>query len=114
MTYKQDLYKTKYSYIDDFFLEYLVPIMKYIEHPALIEEWIQNIDAAAYEKNLHTDEKLPLMKKKIDSNYKTECWPKSIMESLNWLPFLDIMEFTADSINNDKNILPSLLNFLQC
>ena len=33
------------------------------------------------------------------------------MESLNWLPFLDIMEFTADSINNDKNILPSLLKF---
>ena len=33
------------------------------------------------------------------------------MESLNWLPFLDFMEFTADSIENDKNILRSLLNF---
>ena len=31
------------------------------------------------------------------------------MESLNWLPFLDIMEFTTDRINNDKNLLPSLL-----
>ena len=31
------------------------------------------------------------------------------MESLNWSAFLDIMEFTADSTNNDKNILPSLL-----
>ena len=49
------------------------------------------------------------MKKKIDCNYKTECWPKRITESLNWLPFLDIMEFTADSTNNDKNLLPSLL-----
>ena len=46
MTYKQDLYKNKQSYIDDLFLEYLVPIMKYIEHLALIEEYIQNIDAA--------------------------------------------------------------------
>ena len=33
------------------------------------------------------------------------------MESLNWLPFHDIMEFTADRIDNDKNILPSLLDF---
>ena len=54
------------------------------------------------------------MKKKIDCNYKTEYWPKSIMESLNWLPFLDIMEFTAYKIKNDKNIFPSLLKFLQC
>ena len=34
------------------------------------------------------------------------------MESLNWLPFLDIMEFTVDRIENDKYILPSLLKFL--
>ena len=33
------------------------------------------------------------------------------MESLNWLTFLDIMDFTTDRIENDKNILPSLLNF---
>ena len=49
------------------------------------------------------------MRKKIDCNYKTECWTKSIMEILNWLYFLDIMEFTTNRINNDKNILPSLL-----
>ena len=51
------------------------------------------------------------MKKKIDRNYKTECWPKNVMESLNWSPFLDIMEFTADRIKNDKNIFPSLLKY---
>ena len=33
------------------------------------------------------------------------------MESLNWLPFLDVMEFTTDKINNDKNIFPSLFKF---
>ena len=33
------------------------------------------------------------------------------MESLDWLPFLYITEFTADSINNDKNLLPSFLKF---
>ena len=36
------------------------------------------------------------------------------MESLNWIPFLDVMEFTADQIENDINIFPSLLIFLQC
>ena len=88
MIYKQDFYKTKESEIDDF---YLVPVIEDLEHPALIEEWIQNIDAATYENNLHKDEKLPSIKEKIDHNYKTEFWPKSIMESLNWFPCLDIM-----------------------
>ena len=36
--------------------------MKDLEHPALIKERIQNIDAADYEKNIHKDEKLPSMK----------------------------------------------------
>ena len=80
--------------------------MKDLEHPELIEEWIQNIDDDAYEKNLHKDEKLPSMKKKIDLNYKTELWPKSIMKSLNWLTSVDIMQFTVDMRENDKNILP--------
>ena len=71
MTYKQDFYKTKDSEIDDLFLEYLVHVMKYLEHTALIEKWIQHIDTAAYENNLYKDEKLPPMKKKIDRNHKT-------------------------------------------
>ena len=50
MTYKKDFYKTEEREIDDLFMEYLVPIMEDIEHPTMIEEWIQNLDAAAYEK----------------------------------------------------------------
>ena len=46
MTYKQDFYKTKHSEIDDLFPEYLVTVMKDIEHPTFTKEWIQNIDAA--------------------------------------------------------------------
>ena len=45
--------------------------MKYLEHPDFIEEWIKNLDSAAYEKNLHKDENLTSMKKKIDRNNKT-------------------------------------------
>ena len=44
--------------------------MAYLEHPVLTEEWIQNLDAAAYEKNKYKYEKLPSMKKIIDCNYK--------------------------------------------
>ena len=72
---------------------------------------MQLFDAAAYEKYIYKDEKLPSIKKKIDRNYKTDYWPKRIVESLNWLPFLDIVEFTADRIENDKNLLPSLLKY---
>ena len=50
MTYKLYLYKDKKKKIDDFFLEYLVPITENIDHLALIEEQEQNFDASAYGK----------------------------------------------------------------
>ena len=31
------------------------------------------------------------------------------MESLNWLPFIDVMQFAEEKIDNDINLLPSLL-----
>ena len=45
--------------------------MEDIEHPALIEELIQNIDADSYEKYIYKDEKLQSIKKKFDRNDKT-------------------------------------------
>ena len=48
MAYKQDFYKAKETGKYDLFMEYLVPVMEDIENPALIKEWIQNLDAAAY------------------------------------------------------------------
>ena len=69
----------------------------------------QNIDAAAYENNINQDVKIPSTKKKKDRNNKPEYWPTSIKEILNWLPFLYIMDFTADRIENYKQILPSFL-----
>ena len=50
LIYKQDYYKYKQEEIYDLFIEYLVSIMNDIDHPALIEEWKQNIDAADYGK----------------------------------------------------------------
>ena len=53
MIYKQDFYKNKQKEINYLFIEYLVPVMEDIDHPVLIEEWRQNLDAAAYKK-IHT------------------------------------------------------------
>ena len=39
--------------------------MENIDHPAFIEEWKQNLDTAAYEKNLYKDVKLPSIKEKF-------------------------------------------------
>ena len=36
--------------VEIFFYQYYLPLLKYIDHPALIQEWKQNIDSAAYEK----------------------------------------------------------------
>ena len=36
--------------MDELFGEYHIPLLKNIDHPALIQEWTQNIDADAYGK----------------------------------------------------------------
>ena len=82
--------------------------MEYLDHPALIEEWKQKIYVTAYENNLNQDVKIPSIKKTCYRNNKPEYWPTIIKESLNWLPFIYIMEFALDRIDNDK-LLPSLL-----
>ena len=48
LVYKQDYYKDKQKEIYDIFIEYLVPIVDNLDHPSLIEERKQNIDATTY------------------------------------------------------------------
>ena len=50
LIYKQYYYKDKQKEIYELFIEYIVLIMEDLDHPALIEEWKQNLDTAAYEK----------------------------------------------------------------
>ena len=38
--------------IINIFSAYVVPLLKYINHPALIQEFKLNLDAAAYEKHI--------------------------------------------------------------
>ena len=47
--YQQEFYKDEQKKIYDLSIEYLVPVMYDIDHSTFIEEYKQNIDAAAYE-----------------------------------------------------------------
>ena len=64
--YKQNFYHDKQNEIDILFDEYNVPLLDDLDHPALIEEWKQNLDAAFYEKNSNKGIDLPSKKKYID------------------------------------------------
>ena len=49
--YKQNFYHDKQDKTDDLFGWYQITLLNDVDHPALIEEWKLNIDAAAYENN---------------------------------------------------------------
>ena len=59
-----------------------------------------NIDYADYKIYINKDIKLPSKKKEINHNDKMTYWPKIIKEVINLFPFLNIMDYTADSIKN--------------
>ena len=50
LIYKQNFCHDKQDEIDEIFNKYHIPLLNNIDHPALIEEWKQNIDATAYGK----------------------------------------------------------------
>ena len=45
-------FNDKNKMIINIFSEYVVPMLKYINHPALFREWKLNLDAAAYKINM--------------------------------------------------------------
>ena len=45
------------------FSAYVVPLLKDINHPALLQEWKLNIDATAYENNIYANISKPSDKK---------------------------------------------------
>ena len=50
LIYKQDFYKDYHKEIYELFTKYLVPITDDLDHPELIEEWKQNLDAVDHDK----------------------------------------------------------------
>ena len=49
----------------------------------------------------------PLLKKNRIGDF--EHWPASIKTTIEWFPFLDIMEYTGNDIKNDTPLTSSLL-----
>ena len=50
--YSTDNYNDHKEAMDRLFITYITPQIKEIYHPAIIQEWKLNIDAAEYEKNM--------------------------------------------------------------
>ena len=94
--------------MDRLFRTYITPQMKEIYHPEILQEWKLNIDAAEYEKNM-TLTHLPSLKKRINRIDNFEHWPESIKTTIEWFPFLDIMEYTGNDMISDIPLTTSLL-----
>ena len=62
-SYIQREFNDKKETIITIFSAYFVPLLKYINHPALIQEWKLNPDAAAYERNIDAKLSTPSEKK---------------------------------------------------
>ena len=91
------------------FNAYVTPQIKEINHPAFLQEWKLNIDAAEYEKNMEVNMYKPSEKKKINRIGDHEHWPASIKSTIQWFHFHTIIEHNGNIIQDDKHILSSLL-----
>ena len=63
--YSTENYNDQTEEMDRLFRTYITPQMKEIYHPAILQEWKLNIDAAEYKKNM-TLTHLPSLKKRIN------------------------------------------------
>ena len=52
---------------------------------------------------------IPSDKKKINLQADHDHWPASIKSTLQWFPFLEIMEYTGNDMQNDTHLTSSLL-----
>ena len=60
-------------------------------------------------KKLNGEVNLPSKKKEIDPHYIQSYWKTSIIEDIQWFPFMTIMENTAYKIETQIRLLPFLL-----
>ena len=51
----------------------------------------------------------PYDKKEIDCHDSNLYWPTTIKDKIQWFPFITIMEHTANILNPNKGLIPSLL-----
>ena len=65
-SYIQKKFNDKKEDIINIFSAYVEPLIKYINHPALLQEWRLNPDAAEYERNIDANLYKPSEKKKFN------------------------------------------------
>ena len=95
--------------IINIFSAYVVPLLKDINHPALLQEWKLNLDAAAYEKYIDANMSKPSDKKEIDRHDNNFYWPTSTKYTIQWFTFITIMEHTANILKPKQGLITSLL-----
>ena len=61
--YIQILFNDKKKIIINIFIAYVVPLQKYIIHPALLQEWKINLDVAAYQQYIDANMSKPFDKR---------------------------------------------------
>ena len=106
-SYIQREVNDKKKMIINIFSSYVVPLLKDSNHPALIKEWKINIDAAAYKK-IWMLTWLKLLKK-IDRHDSYFYCPTTTKDTIQWFPFLTILEHTANIRKPKQGLINSLL-----
>ena len=81
------------------FNTYVTPQIKEINHPAFLQEWKLNIDAAYYENNMKANMYKPSEKETYNLVDNHKHCPASIKNRMQWFPFLTIMEHTKIKCN---------------
>ena len=90
--------------IINIFSAYVVPMLKDINHPSLLQGWKLNLDAAACEKNIDANMSKPSDKIEIDHRDSDLYCPTTIIYTIHWFPFIAIMEHTANILNSNKGL----------
>ena len=62
-----------------------------------------------YEKKIDDNVYKSSAKKEIDHHDSNSYWPTSIRDTIEWFPFLTIIEHTENILKPDKGLIPSLL-----
>ena len=71
----------------------------------MIQERILDIDAAEYERNIDANLYKPSEKKNFNRVDSGDYWPASIRETIQWFPFITIMEHTVNITEKRANII---------
>ena len=92
------------------FSTYVAPQIKEIHHPALLQEWKINLDAAEYKNNMKANMYKPSEKNEFNRVDSDKHWPTSIKKKIQWFTFLTIMENNANEMKENNGLISSLLN----